>query len=106
MTKPLDTNWRDRKRSTPYMTLNDNSWFSRTSSLSMAQRGFLITLCFRLWKYRDELPDDQTELASLLVCNPRTVAKHLPELIALDLIARRGGKIIPGRNFPEIGGKP
>lgn len=79
---------------------------TRRCGMSMEERGFYSECLDAMWELQGILPADRKRLALLLGCNPRTVAKLLPRMLALGkLIACDGGYYNP-RMAADIGIDP
>lgn len=59
---------------------------TRSCGMSMELRGFYSECLDAMWEMQGPLPADPKRLALLLGCNPRTVAKLMPQLITAGKI--------------------
>ena len=88
--------------SLPYMPRYTRDFRDGTRHMTFEQKGFYSDIIDALWEAGGSLPDDKELIARRLVCNPRSVAKLLPQMIALGKLKRRDGKIVNARVVKEL----
>lgn len=76
------------KRNLPWYKRCPADWQrgTRSRGMTIEQRGFYSECLDAMWELQGPLPRDNKRLGLLLGCNPRTVAKLMPQMIALGVI--------------------
>lgn len=76
---------------------------TRSCGMSMELRGFYSECLDAMWDLQGPLPKDGKRLAMLLGCNPRTVAKLMPKLVALGKMIETPTGYYNQRMLDDIG---
>lgn len=79
-----------------------DAWRGGTRGMSLELRGFYSELLDAIWDRRGPLENDVAKLAVTLCCNPRTVRKLLPQLIALGKITETPEGLTNARMQSEL----
>ena len=79
-----------------------DAWRGGTRGMSLELRGFYSELLDAMWDRQGPLENDVAKLAITLCCNPRTVRKLLPQLIALGKVSETPDGIINERMRSEM----
>lgn len=67
----------------PWYKRSPDSWRSGTYGMSFELRGIYSECLDAMWDLQGQLPKDVEKLAVMLRCNPRSVRKLIPQLVAL-----------------------
>ena len=93
----------------PWYKRDVDAWRGGTRSMSMELRGFYSECLDAMWDLQGAIPAEPEKLAIMLCCNPRTVRKLLPQLVALGKLVRTNDGYLNARMADEIeaaGSKP
>lgn len=72
----------------PWWKKHVSDWRAGTRGLSLELKGFYGECLDAQWDLQEQLPLDAKRLAMMLDCNPRSVRKLMPQLIAMGKIVR------------------
>ncbi len=82
----------------PWYKLNVSDFRSGTRGMSLELRGFYREFLDAQWDIHGQLPHDEKKLAMMFCCNPRSVRKLMPLLIAMGKIV----KTVQGYHNPRM----
>ncbi len=94
------------KRKLPWYKRDVDAWRGGTRSMSMELRGFYSECLDAIWDLQGPLPACEAKLAVMLCCNPRTVRKLLPELVALGKLIQTADGYTNRRMASELASQP
>jgi uncharacterized protein YdaU (DUF1376 family) len=86
----------------PWYKRDVDAWRGGTRALSLELRGFYSELLDAMWDAQGPIPSDVEKLAVTVCCNPRTIRKLLPRLIALGKIIETPNGLLNKRMQTEI----
>lgn len=72
----------------PWWKKHVSDWRAGTRGMSLELKGFYGECLDAQWDLQHQLPLDEKKLAIMLDCNPRSIRKLMPKLIALGKIIR------------------
>lgn len=79
-----------------------DAWRGGTRGMSLELRGFYSELLDAMWDRQGPLENDVAKLSVTLCCNPRTVRKLLPQLVALGKISETAEGLTNARMQSEF----
>lgn len=86
----------------PWYKRDVDAWRGGTRAMSLELRGFYSEFLDAMWDRQGPVENDVTKLAVTLCCNPRTVRKLLPQLIALGKIIETPDGLVNARMMSEL----
>jgi uncharacterized protein YdaU (DUF1376 family) len=86
----------------PWYKRDVDAWRGGTRSMSLELRGFYSEFLDAMWDRQGPVENDVAKLAITLCCNPRTVRKLLPQLIALGKIIETPEGLINARMMGDL----
>lgn len=86
----------------PWYKRDVDAWRGGTRSMSLELRGFYSEFLDAMWDRQGPVENDVAKLAVTLCCNPRTVRKLLPQLIALGKIIETPDGLINARMMADL----
>jgi len=86
----------------PWYKRDVDAWRGGTRSMSLELRGFYSELLDAMWDRQGPLPNDVEKLSMIVGCNPRTVRKLLPQLIAANKLLELPEGLMNRRMEKEI----
>jgi uncharacterized protein YdaU (DUF1376 family) len=86
----------------PWYKRDVDAWRGGTRAMSLELRGFYSEFLDAMWDRQGPVENDVNKLAVTLCCNPRTVRKLLPQLIALGKIVETPEGLVNGRMMSEL----
>jgi uncharacterized protein YdaU (DUF1376 family) len=86
----------------PWYKRDVDAWRGGTRSMSLELRGFYSEFLDAMWDRQGPLENDVAKLAVTLCCNPRSVRKLLPQLIALGKIIDTPDGLVNARMMADL----
>jgi uncharacterized protein YdaU (DUF1376 family) len=86
----------------PWYKRDVDAWRGGTRSMSLELRGFYSEFLDAMWDRQGPLENDVAKLAVTLCCNPRSVRKLLPQLIALGKIIETPEGLVNARMMADL----
>lgn len=86
----------------PWYKRDVDAWRGGTRAMSLELRGFYSEFLDAMWDRQGPVENDVNKLAVTLCCNPRTVRKLLPQLIALGKIIETPDGLVNARMMSEL----
>lgn len=90
----------------PWYKRDVDAWRGGTRSMTMELRGFYSECLDAMWDMQGPIPAEVEKLAMMFCCNPRTVRKLLPQLVAMGKLVLTPEGYENPRMMSDIRGTP